>query len=114
MDIDNSNIKILIIDDEDAIRQSFSDYLEDRDFQILTAENGRIGVEIMERELPDVVMLDLRMPEVDGLEVLRLSREFAPDTPKIVISVSANFPRPGSFRQCFPAFSRAWYMERQK
>ncbi|MDM8521865.1 response regulator [Desulfococcaceae bacterium HSG8] len=85
----NNNInpaKILVIDDEAAIRQSFADYLEDLEFMVLTAENGRIGLELLEREQPQVVLVDLRMPEADGLEVLGRGREIAPDTPKIVVS----------------------------
>jgi len=78
--------KILVIDDEAAIRQSFADYLEDREFVVLTAENGRIGLELLEREQPLLVLVDLRMPEVDGLEVLRRGQELAPDMPKIVVS----------------------------
>ncbi len=78
--------KILVIDDEAAIRQSFTDYLEDREFVALTAENGLIGLELLEREQPQLVLVDLRMPELDGLEVLRRGRKIAPDTPKIVVS----------------------------
>jgi len=77
---------ILVIDDELAIRRSFADYLEDREFVVLTAENGRIGLEILERDHPRLVLVDLRMPEADGFEVLRRGREIAPDTPKIVVS----------------------------
>lgn len=83
---DSNQKTILIIDDEPAIRESYAYYLEDRDFRILTAENGRIGLEILERERPDLVLTDLRMPEVNGLEVLKKAHETAPDTPLIVIS----------------------------
>ena len=78
--------KILIIDDEAALRNSFSDYLEDRNFEVLTAENGRTGLELIDKEQPDMILVDLRMPEVDGLEVLKQTKESAPDIPKIVIS----------------------------
>ncbi|MCP4577874.1 MAG: response regulator [Deltaproteobacteria bacterium] len=77
---------ILIIDDEEAVRQSFADYLEDLDYRILTAENGRIGVELFEREKADLVLVDLRMPEMDGLEVLAHMTKTSPDTPLIVVS----------------------------
>jgi PAS domain S-box-containing protein len=78
--------KILIIDDDAAVRQSFADYLEDLDYRIVTAENGRMGLEIFERESADLVLVDLRMPEVDGLEVLAHIKEASPDTPLIVVS----------------------------
>jgi PAS domain S-box-containing protein len=78
--------KILVIDDDQAIRESFADYLEDRDFMVVTGKNGRIGLDLIRNEHPALVLVDLRMPEMDGLEVLRRGREIAPDTPKIVIS----------------------------
>ena len=77
---------ILIIDDDAAVRQSFADYLEDLDYRILTAENGRIGLEVFESEVVDLVLLDLRMPEVDGLEVLTHIKKSSPGTPLIVVS----------------------------
>ncbi|MFH2057376.1 MAG: response regulator [Pseudomonadota bacterium] len=86
MNNNTCSVKILVIDDEESIRHSFADYLEDRGFEVLTAENGRIGLELIEREQPHIVLLDLRMPELDGLEVLKQGRGLAPDTPKIVIS----------------------------
>ena len=81
-----ANTSILVIEDEAVLRESMADYLEDRNFRVLTAENGRVGLEIFEREHPDLVLTDLRMPEVDGLEVLRRTGEISPETPLIVVS----------------------------
>ncbi len=86
MNYDKSRVKILIIDDEESIRSSFTHYLEDNDFDVLSAVNGRIGLEIIVKEQPDLVLSDLRMPEIDGFEVLRQSRQISPDMPVIVIS----------------------------
>ncbi|MBI9076752.1 MAG: response regulator [Desulfatibacillum sp.] len=77
---------ILTIDDEDAIRWSFASFLEDSGYHVLEAENGRMGVEIFRREKPDLVLVDLRMPEMDGLEVLSIMGKEAPDIPLIVVS----------------------------
>lgn len=77
---------ILTIDDEDAIRQSFRLFLEDYDYVVLEAENGRVGIDVFERENPDLVLVDLRMPEVDGLGVLARVQELSPETPVIVAS----------------------------
>ncbi len=77
---------ILTIDDEEDIRDSFRLFLEDFDFQVLEAENGRDGLEIFHREKPDLVLCDLRMPEVDGLEVLEHIKNASPDTPIVVVS----------------------------
>jgi len=83
---DSGQTAILIIDDEVAIRNSFADYLEDMDFTVFTAENGRVGLEIFASEQIDLVLVDLRMPEIDGLEVLTRITESAPEVPLIVIS----------------------------
>ena len=77
---------ILVIDDNAALLESLQGYLEDRDYRVLTAENGRAGLEKLEAEKPDLVLTDLRMPEVDGIGVLKRAQEVAPDTPTIVVS----------------------------
>lgn len=77
---------ILFIDDEEYIRLSFRDYLEDKRFNVLEAENGIRGMEVFQRERPDLVLVDLRMPEMNGLAVLAKIRQLSPDTPVIVVS----------------------------
>ena len=81
-----SNPVILTIDDEENIRDSFRLFLEDFDYRVVEACNGREGLEVFEREQPDLVLCDLRMPEVDGLEVLEAIKDRSPDTPIIVVS----------------------------
>jgi sigma-B regulation protein RsbU (phosphoserine phosphatase) len=77
---------ILTIDDEAGIRQNISAYLEDCGYRTLDAADGIEGMEIFHRESPDVVLCDLRMPGMDGLEVLARIRDESPDTPVIVVS----------------------------
>ncbi|MCK5312967.1 MAG: response regulator [Desulfobacteraceae bacterium] len=77
---------ILIIDDDASIRKSISMHLEDNFFATLTAENGREGIKIFEKELPDLVLVDLRMPEVDGYEVIKHIHKLSPEVPLIVVS----------------------------
>ena len=79
-------MKVLIIDDEKAIRQSLAAYLEDHNYEVITAENGRQGLAFISSEKPDLMLLDLRMPEMDGIEVLRHVKKIMPDLPVIVIS----------------------------
>ncbi|MDK1027838.1 MAG: PAS domain S-box protein [Anaerolineae bacterium] len=79
-------VKVLIIEDEEAIRMSFADYMEDRGFEVLIAENGRIGIEVLKQKQPDIVLVDLRMPEMNGLEFMIMAKPIAPDVPVIVIS----------------------------
>jgi PAS domain S-box-containing protein len=76
---------ILAIDDDVAILRNYAVYLEDCSFEVMTADSGRRGLEIFARSRPDAVLLDLRMPEVDGLTVLR-SITRRTDTPVIVVS----------------------------
>ncbi|MBU3916555.1 response regulator [bacterium] len=84
--MNSKSVTILVIEDESTIRESISEFLEDRNYTVLTAENGRVGIEIFQKERPDLVLTDLRMPEVDGLEVLQKIRDISPNTPLIVIS----------------------------
>lgn len=81
-----SPTKILIIEDEAPIRQGMAAYLEDSGYEIFEAENGRIGLEVFRRETPDVILVDLRLPEVSGLEVMATITKEAPTTPTIVVS----------------------------
>ena len=78
--------KILCIDDEEMIRSSIGDYLEDSGYQVILAANGREGLESFRKHRPDAVLVDLRMPEMDGLEVLATVRVESPNTPVIVVS----------------------------
>lgn len=77
---------ILTIDDEEAIRSSFREHLEDYNYDVIEAENGQKGIEAFRQYHPSLILVDLRMPEVDGLEVLRVVAEESPDTPIIVVS----------------------------
>jgi len=87
---DNSKIKILTIDDESCIRQSVRTFLEDYGFFVLEAENGKTGLETFYKEQPDIVVLDLRMPEMGGLEVLKTLNGSFPDVPVVVASGTGN------------------------
>ncbi len=86
LDMYSEPATILTIDDESLIRESFRFYLEDCGYQMLEAENGRIGLEMIAEYRPDLVLVDLRMPEVDGLEVLQHVGKHYPELPIIVIS----------------------------
>jgi len=77
---------ILVIDDERVIRESVRNYLEDYDYRVIEAENGRVGLEMFDKNKPDLIMVDLRMPEVDGLEVLANVTKRHQDVPVIIMS----------------------------
>ncbi len=78
--------KILVIDDEPIIRESMAAYLEDSGFCVCQAGDGKEGLAVFRREQPDLVMVDLRMPGIDGLEVLSVVLTESPDTPTLVVS----------------------------
>ncbi len=78
--------KVLIIDDEKAILDSLSSILSDEGFQVSKAVDGREGLALFEREKPEIVLLDVWMPEMDGLEVLKKIRKMDQNAMIIVIS----------------------------
>ena len=82
----NSPATLLIIDDDEVVRLSLADYLEDSGFNVLQASNGQQGLEIFEREQPDLIICHLRMPQVDGLTLLRRISELSIDTPVLALS----------------------------
>ncbi|MDG4476430.1 sigma-54-dependent transcriptional regulator [Thiovibrio frasassiensis] len=78
--------KILIIDDEASIRDSLSGILTDEGFHALSAEDGQHGLSLLEEERVDLVLLDIWMPGLDGLEVLKRIKESHAELPVIMIS----------------------------
>ena len=78
--------KVLIIDDEKDILDSLSGILEDEGFSVSKAADGKEGLAIFERDAPDVVLLDVWMPELDGIQVLKKIRARKNDAKVVVIS----------------------------
>ena len=66
---------VLVIDDDPLIRKTLSSYLSKKGFEALAAEDGEEGIQKYEEHIPDLVILDIRLPDVDGLEVLGRIRE---------------------------------------
>jgi two-component system, sensor histidine kinase and response regulator len=73
MTSDNKH-KILIIEDEDTVRQNLVELLDFENFQVIAAENGLIGVQLAQEEVPDLIICDVMMPELDGHDVLQKLR----------------------------------------
>lgn len=78
--------KLLVIEDEASTRDLLKMSLESDGYTVFMAENGPKGLEIFARELPSVVLTDIKMPGMDGIEVLRRVKEQGPDTEVIVIT----------------------------
>ncbi len=81
-----SNLNILIIDDEINLARSLAFTLRQTGFECREVHNGRVGCQLAEKEPPDVVLLDIRMPGMNGLEVLEWFRAEQPDVPVIMMS----------------------------
>ncbi len=81
-----SGTKILVIDDEIDLLHSLTAYLADSGFIVFGAENGCAGIELFTSEQPSLVLTDIHMPEMSGLEVLSAVNKLAPEVPVIVIS----------------------------
>ena len=77
---------VLSIDDDQFVRESLANFLEDFGFVVLQARDGEEGLEVFAANRPDMVLVDLRMPRMDGLQVLARVREIAPETPIMVVS----------------------------
>ena len=78
--------KILIIDDEKSIRKTMREILEYEGYTVEEAENGKDGLDLIKDEHYDIILLDIKMPKMDGIEVLEEAMKVAPDTPVIMIS----------------------------
>lgn len=77
---------LLVIDDDTIVRKSVVAYLEDSGFNVVEAVDGQQGLELLRAENPDLVICDLRMPNLDGISVLRAIDESDYDVPVIVVS----------------------------
>ncbi|MDA8134598.1 MAG: response regulator [Desulfobacteraceae bacterium] len=78
--------KILLVDDEDGIRKVLKITLESAGYRILTAPDGETGLDIFVREAPDLVITDIKMPGIDGIELLKRIKHLNPETEVIMIT----------------------------
>ena len=84
--------KVLIVDDEESTRTTFSEVLNNYEFSSITASSGREAVDIFSQESPDAVLLDLKMPGMDGIETLKELKKINPDIPVILITAHGDIP----------------------
>jgi DNA-binding NarL/FixJ family response regulator len=69
------NKQLLLIDDDPNLIMLVKDYLEFRGYEVVTAENGREGLEVLENHMPDMIICDIMMPEIDGYSFVKQVRE---------------------------------------
>jgi two-component system KDP operon response regulator KdpE len=77
-DVDEYEARILVVDDEPRYIRAMQANLEARGYEVLAAQNGQTAIELARRRQPDLILLDIRMPGLDGYEVCRRVREFSP------------------------------------
>jgi len=79
-------MKIVVVDDEQAVRDSLRRSLSFNGYDIAIAEDGEQALDVIEKEQPDLVILDVMMPKMDGLEVCRHLRSHGDDRPILVLT----------------------------
>lgn len=78
--------KILIVDDTKSYLLVVSQKLEEKGFSVVTAENGQEGLDAVEKEKPDLILLDIEMPIMNGIEVSKKLKESGSDTPIVFLT----------------------------
>ncbi|MCB9800424.1 MAG: response regulator [Candidatus Omnitrophica bacterium] len=77
--------KVLIVDDEVGIVEEVKEYLIDEGYDVHIADTAKDGIELVEKIRPDVMVLDMKLPDMLGIEVLRVSKKISPNT-KVIVS----------------------------
>jgi two-component system response regulator AtoC len=85
-------VKLLVVDDEAIVRESLSDWLKDVGYQVFTAENGYKALEVIEKEKPSIMIADLIMPGMDGIELMKRAKAQQPKIEVIIITAYASIP----------------------
>jgi len=84
--------KILVVDDEAIVRESLQDWLRDAGYQVLTAENGPKALEVIGKEKPGIMIADLVMPGMDGIELMKRAKAQQPGIEVVIITAYASIP----------------------
>ncbi|MBM4140641.1 MAG: sigma-54-dependent Fis family transcriptional regulator [Nitrospira sp.] len=81
---------VLIVDDEDGIRETLSGIFEDEGCDVLTSGTGEEAIEVIKEQMPDLILLDIWLPGIDGIQTLKEIKAFKPELPVIMISGHGN------------------------
>jgi len=83
-------MKILVVDDDEHILRLYKDELTEEGYEVVLAANGQEALELFHKEDPDLVTLDIRLPDVDGIQLLRQMKEKKPRLP-IIMSTAYDY-----------------------
>lgn len=83
-------MKILVVDDDLHIQKLYKEELMDEGYEVVVASNGAEAMEMFEKENPDLVTLDIRLPDIDGIYLLRWMKERRPKLP-IIMSTAYDY-----------------------
>ncbi|MEK6760264.1 MAG: response regulator [Deltaproteobacteria bacterium] len=83
--------RILVVDDEEGLRLLYKEELEDEGWAVLLASSGEDALKMLDKELSDLVLLDIKMPGMDGVEVLRRVKEKWKDLPVILCTAYPHY-----------------------
>lgn len=82
--------KLLLIDDDVDLCEYISRFFKKRNFTVLVANSGGAGLSLFKKEQPDITLLDIKMPDMGGLEVLKEIKVFDPKSKVIMITIASN------------------------
>ncbi len=78
--------KILIVDDDESIRTTMKAILEDENYIVEIATNGKQAIQMSNEKMYNIALLDIRLPDIEGVELLKLMKEYVPRTRKIMVT----------------------------
>lgn len=88
--IEKNNLHILIVDDEEIIIRVLTDYLEDLGHSIISAQDGLAALDLLQQHIFYLVLIDIRMPGMDGISLLEKIKEIQPDLPVVIMTGHAS------------------------
>lgn len=98
--MDNSNIVVLIVDDENIIRNNLRVYLEDEGYEVFTADSGEDGIKILKEKgmIFNIGIIDMRLPGMDGNAFILQAHEIQPKMKFLIHTGSVNYKLPDTFQ----------------